>query len=183
MTDADVNYAGGRFQAMNVRKREANNARKLAPSEAAKRVLGSAPGIGDRRDRVVNGNRKGIRDYLAEDRTVLANERTFLAYLRTALAFLIAGLTLIKFFNSPVMAVVGWALLPVGPASLGIGLRRYLRMRRLIRLPDGPAQGDELDRTGPAANASSAGRPDAGEAGSRAQDTAGNRRGEHSGGR
>lgn len=84
------------------------------------------------RRNVVNGTDKGIRDYLAEDRTVLANERTFLAYVRTALAFIIGGLSMIKFFGSTTIAILGWALLPCGVATITIGLRQFLRMRRLI---------------------------------------------------
>ena len=81
---------------------------------------------------VANGTDKGIRDFLAEDRTILANERTFLAYLRTALTFAVAGLTLIKFFDSSVIAVLGWIFLPIGPITLVIGLKHYLHMRREI---------------------------------------------------
>jgi putative membrane protein len=79
---------------------------------------------------------RGIRDYLAEDRTILASERTFLAYVRTALTFLAAGLTFIKFFDSPAFIVIGWCLIPIAPIVLAVGIRNYLKMRHLIKIPD-----------------------------------------------
>ena len=96
------------------------------------------------RQEVIRNDPRGLRDFLAEDRTVLANERTVLAYLRTALTFLVAGLTFIKFFGSPAIIVLGWLLLPVAPVVLVIGIRHYLHMRRLIA-----ASEESQDRPGP----------------------------------
>ena len=82
-----------------------------------------------------------LRDYLAADRTVLANERTFLAYIRTALTLFAAGVTLIHFFDSVLIIMIGWILMPVGVVTLVIGLVRYRKIQRRIR--------NEMDAGGP----------------------------------
>lgn len=74
-----------------------------------------------------------LRDYLAADRTVLANERTFLAYIRTALTLFAAGVTLTFFFESVVIVMIGWILMPLGVMTLVIGLVRYRKIQRRIR--------------------------------------------------
>jgi putative membrane protein len=76
--------------------------------------------------------RMNYRDYLAMDRTTLANERTLLAYGRTALMILATGITLIKLFNSPGVAVLGYILIPLSVAMFLIGLHRYLKIRHAI---------------------------------------------------
>jgi putative membrane protein len=86
-----------------------------------------------------------LRDHLAIDRTVLANERTLLAYIRTALAILIVGFSLIKFFRTEFFEIVGWALLPLGIASLAFGLWRYRKMQQIIHA----AEGRREDEGGP----------------------------------
>jgi putative membrane protein len=70
-----------------------------------------------------------LRDFLATDRTRLANQSTFLSYLRTALTMLVAGLTLIRFFESTLIAVIGSALLPIALTIFVVGYVRYRRMR------------------------------------------------------
>ena len=72
-----------------------------------------------------------LRDRLAVERTRLANERTLLAYARTALALVAGGVTLL-FFESPAIRAVGGALLVLGAAAGGLGLRRFARVRRRI---------------------------------------------------
>ncbi len=79
---------------------------------------------------VLDRNEKGVRDYLAEDRNVMANDRTFLANTRTALACLAAGLTLIRFFESQWVRVIGYALIPAGGVIFALGLWHYLRTRK-----------------------------------------------------
>jgi len=74
-----------------------------------------------------------LRDRFAENRTVLANERTFLAYMRTALAFFAAGLSLIHFFHSAPVIVVGWVLLPIGAYTLLKGMLSFRGMERKMR--------------------------------------------------
>ncbi len=68
-------------------------------------------------------------------RTILANQRTFLAYLRTALTLFVAGVSFIKFFDSLVIEIIGWAFVPLGVVTFAVGLWRYnalrVRMRRL----------------------------------------------------
>ena len=73
-----------------------------------------------------------LRDYLAIERTVMANERSFLACLRTSLSLVVAGASFIKFSGYRVLEAVGWGLIPLGLALLSIGVRRFLRMRRVI---------------------------------------------------
>ena len=75
-----------------------------------------------------------LRDRLALGRTTLANERTLLAHVRTALGLLAAGAGLIHFLDDPVAMALGWALAGLSPLSLGVGVRRFLRMR--ARLAD-----------------------------------------------
>jgi putative membrane protein len=77
-----------------------------------------------------------LRDHLAADRTVLANERTLLAYVRTSLALVIGGISLVKFFDNTVLTVLGWALVPTGLMTLGLGVRSFLHTRRRCALLD-----------------------------------------------
>lgn len=73
-----------------------------------------------------------LNDQLAAIRSILASERTFLAYQRTALATLAAGFTLIQFFQSIEIIVIGWILIPVALFTLAIGFVRYRKTRRYI---------------------------------------------------
>lgn len=73
-----------------------------------------------------------LRDYLAIDRTILANERTLLSYLRTALAFAVVGASAIKFFDSLVYEVLGVCFILFGLMVIGVGARRFLRVRKRI---------------------------------------------------
>ena len=70
-----------------------------------------------------------LRDFLATDRTRLANQNTLLSYIRTSLTMLVAGLSMIRFFESRVIAVIGAALLPIAMATIIVGYVRYRRMR------------------------------------------------------
>ncbi len=82
------------------------------------------------------GEGKGLRDHLADHRTILANERTFLAYLRTALTLFVAGVSFIMFFDSLIVEVVGWIFLPIGFVTLLLGIARYRKTREdLTHLP------------------------------------------------
>ena len=80
-----------------------------------------------------------LRDHLALDRTVLANERTFLAYIRTALTLLVVGASFIKFFDSMMLEVVGWAFLPCAIAVFAFGVWRYRHIKGLIRKAEAPS--------------------------------------------
>ena len=66
-------------------------------------------------------------DILASYRTILANERTVLSYVRTALTMFVAGVTFVHFFDSFVVRIIGWALMPIGLITLAIGVYRYNR--------------------------------------------------------
>jgi putative membrane protein len=75
-----------------------------------------------------------LRDHLAIDRTRLANERTLLAWWRTGLTLVIAGVTLIKLFpDTAWMVDGGYVMVPLGFCTLGMGVMRYLSMRRVIQ--------------------------------------------------
>lgn len=80
-----------------------------------------APYIEDREEMI-------LRDYLAVDRTILANEASFMSYIRTALTLIAAGVTLIKFFDNPIMSVLGWIFITVGGWLAVYGLNRYRRV-------------------------------------------------------
>lgn len=73
-----------------------------------------------------------LRDYLAIDRTVLTNETAFMAYIRTALALLAAGVSLVKFFNDPVMNALGWAFMGIGTVLAMYGYHRYRQIDALM---------------------------------------------------
>jgi putative membrane protein len=73
-----------------------------------------------------------IRDMLALRRTSLANERTLLAYIRTALALGAAGVTVIRLLKGETWQVTGWILAAAGALLLGIGLLRFISVRRCL---------------------------------------------------
>jgi putative membrane protein len=81
-------------------------------------------------------SKKGVfvRDHLAELRTELANRRTLLSHIRTSLAFLGGGLALIKFSGHPLIAAIGWFLLPAGIFILVQGVITYVRVNSAVRL-------------------------------------------------
>lgn len=83
-----------------------------------------------------------LRDLLAAERTVLANERTYLAYIRTSLAGFVAGVSLIKFFESVVLEVVGWIFIPLAIFAFIIGSRRYIEVNVKIRQATEPPRAD-----------------------------------------
>jgi len=73
-----------------------------------------------------------LSDLLAIDRTILANERTALAYGRTFLAMVIIGGSLIKFFDTWIMWVLGAAFLAGSVVLIGNGWRRFRRTQRFL---------------------------------------------------
>jgi len=75
-----------------------------------------------------------LSDKLAIDRTLLANERTLLAYLRSALSLVIVGITFIHFFEIGVLLYIGLVSIPSGLVVGALGITRYRRMNRAIRL-------------------------------------------------
>jgi inner membrane protein YidH len=74
-----------------------------------------------------------IRDHLAGYRTELANRRTLLAYIRTVLSLVAAALVFIKFWQHPIVIVLGWVLLPIAAVILIRGLLIYRRINRVVR--------------------------------------------------
>ncbi|MBN1335661.1 MAG: DUF202 domain-containing protein [Deltaproteobacteria bacterium] len=82
-----------------------------------------------------------VRDWLAFDRTLMASERTLLAYLRTALGLLAAGVALLRIYPGQVPeVVVGCVSIGLGFVALGVGARRFRRVRaRYASLVSNPA--------------------------------------------
>lgn len=80
-----------------------------------------------------DGRSLSLNDYLAIDHTILANERTLLSYGRTAPAMVIIGGSCLKFFDSPVLVVIGWAFLAGAVITMLLGWRRYRYTDRLLR--------------------------------------------------
>ena len=74
-----------------------------------------------------------LRDHLAADRTTLANQNTFLAYIRTALTLFVAGVTFVRFFDMPLVEIIGWVFVPVGVATFLVGLIRYNSLRIALK--------------------------------------------------
>ena len=72
------------------------------------------------------------RDYLALDRTELANSRTLLAYIRTAIAVFAAGIGMMEFIESRVIAVIGVVFMAVSPFVAVTGIFYYVRMKRKL---------------------------------------------------
>lgn len=76
-----------------------------------------------------------LRQQLALERTQLANERTFLAYVRTALSLLAAGVVLLQYLAvNPGYILLGWLLAGSGALVLLVGVMRFLKVRRSLRL-------------------------------------------------
>ena len=92
--------------------------------------------------------RLGLTDELAVERTLLANERTLLAYVRTSLALIAGALTLLKFFTSNGMHMLGYTLLPIGVATLAYGMMTFhevkLRVAGHVANTHAQSQRDEL---------------------------------------
>ncbi|MEI7482530.1 MAG: DUF202 domain-containing protein [Elusimicrobiota bacterium] len=75
-----------------------------------------------------------LRDELAIDRTLLANERTLLAYLRSGVTLLIAGVSIVHFSHDSWFLAAGIVCIPAGIAAITVGIFRYRKMDRAIRL-------------------------------------------------
>jgi putative membrane protein len=78
------------------------------------------------------GKELTLSDYLAIDRTILANERTALANGRTFLAMIIIGGSLIKFFDTWIMWILGVAFLAASVLLIGNGWHRFRRTQRFL---------------------------------------------------
>lgn len=74
-----------------------------------------------------------INDCMAVERTIMANERTLLAYVRTSLAILVVAVTIIKFFTSQGMVILGYSLLLVGVVCMTFGLMRFTEMYNKLK--------------------------------------------------
>jgi putative membrane protein len=87
-----------------------------------------------------------FREQLSLDRTALSNERTFLSYIRTALAVFLTGATLIKFYASLILAIVGWGMIGGGLFIFVIGFLRYRRIKqKLIQINQKKFKSDLFD--------------------------------------
>lgn len=75
------------------------------------------------------------RDQLALQRTRLANERTLLAYLRTGIMLAATGGTLFTLkAEAGKLTVLAWPLLVTAAVVTVIGIGRYRRMARSLRV-------------------------------------------------
>lgn len=74
-----------------------------------------------------------LRDHLATDRTVLANERTFLAYIRTSLSITVAGASFIKFFDVPLVHLLGYVFIPLGLFIGIVGMKRFYKVSKRLK--------------------------------------------------
>ena len=76
-----------------------------------------------------------LRDVLAADRTLLAAERTALAYLRTAFTFIVAGITVVNFITTTIMATVAAFAVLTGLIVGYYGFQKYWHIKKeMIRL-------------------------------------------------
>lgn len=73
-----------------------------------------------------------LRDYLAADRTALSIDRTILSYIRTALTTFVAGISLIKFFDSFFLHLTGWLLMGATFLVITIGFKRVWEMKKFV---------------------------------------------------
>lgn len=92
---------------------------------------------------------RSLNDCLAVERTVMSNERTLLAYVRTSLAVLVVAVTIIKFFTSQGMVILGYVLLVIGVVCITFGLMRftemYHKLKQLGKCTKGFSIDDEID--------------------------------------
>ena len=85
-----------------------------------------------------------IRDQLACQRTELANERTLLAYVRTALGFVIVGVPAVWWVDYPYIQALGGLSLGVGAGCLGLGMRRFMTVKRFLAREFGSSRGKPI---------------------------------------
>ena len=81
-----------------------------------------------------------LRDKLAMDRTLLANERTFLAYLRTFIGLIGTGFALWKLIDIYWARVVSVILLAAAPVVLVVGIFRYVKTEKELKIITGTAE-------------------------------------------
>ena len=74
-----------------------------------------------------------LRDRLAENRTTLANERTLLSYIRTALTLFAVGVTFFRFFEYPLIELIGLVLIPLGIFTFIRGLISYRKTLQVMK--------------------------------------------------
>jgi len=70
---------------------------------------------------------------LSLDRTVFAFERTALAYYRTAATFLIAGLSLIRLFESTATDVFGFTMFPIAAYMFILGIQKSKELNTFLK--------------------------------------------------
>ena len=75
-----------------------------------------------------------LRDRLALDRTRLANQRTFLAYIRTSIAIFVGGASIIHFYDSKYLLILGVIILLSGIVTLFLGIRTFLVSRKNLSI-------------------------------------------------
>lgn len=73
-----------------------------------------------------------IRDDLAVHRTVLSNERSLMAQTSAFFTAFIAGVSLIRLFDSGFLHLVGFIFMIIGFLILIDGMKKYFQMKKLI---------------------------------------------------
>jgi putative membrane protein len=84
-------------------------------------------------DDIVKDIAESPSDMLSIGRTVMANERTLLSFIKTSIGLLASGLALIKFFEYPLITVIGWVMIPTSVFFLLWGIKRYRYVNKLLR--------------------------------------------------
>jgi putative membrane protein len=70
------------------------------------------------------------RNDLAQVRTSLAVDRTILSYLRTSLTIVVVGISLLKFFDTYFLNIIGWILIASSIIIFIYGSRRCKKISR-----------------------------------------------------
>lgn len=77
--------------------------------------------------------RKESRHKLAIDRTVFSFERTALSYMRTGLAFTVGGVSLVKFFERPIIHLIGWIIVVFSFYFYLFGVLKFKELGDFVR--------------------------------------------------
>jgi putative membrane protein len=75
----------------------------------------------------------GLNDALALDRTALSNERTLLAYIRTSMTLLVVGGTILHFFESLILLIIGGFFIAIAVIAIVAGVARFRRMYGILQ--------------------------------------------------
>lgn len=74
-----------------------------------------------------------LREQYAKERTILSIDRTILSYARTSLTMTVVGITFIKFFDSPILQVVGLVFIVLAVILMAFGAQRGVKSHQKIQ--------------------------------------------------